>query len=288
MKGCGASFDIMKGRHDDDGDDDDDIEEQPTIISNDSSSGSRIDNACQRQLSNPIVFLSDDGNPPLYARLSDCPICFEEYKERDEICWSHNPQCRHAFHRSCAESWFLKHDECPCCRANYLDGESSISEGGDLGAQPGFRCSPGTSISQYLQSNDRRDNEDEEDSGYSSDTSSVYGYGYSLTSDDAVCECTINSDNGDGEIIGDDIESQASSSSSSSRSSSRLCGTIIEFEGMADQLEDESPQLLTTTTTTTTTRPQTAIGWHSLGKDAMGILKEMRGAKSDDSIRYGS
>jgi len=56
---------------------------------------------------------SDDDRPT-------CTICFNVYEAGDEICWSNNPQCNHMFHKDCIEEWLLRHDECPCCRLNYM------------------------------------------------------------------------------------------------------------------------------------------------------------------------
>ena len=52
--------------------------------------------------------------------LEMCAICIEDYEEGDEISWSHNEHCSHAFHRVCIIEWLLKHDECPFCRHNFL------------------------------------------------------------------------------------------------------------------------------------------------------------------------
>jgi len=49
-----------------------------------------------------------------------CPICWEDYKENDEICYSQNPRCAHSFHFHCIKPWLEKHDHCPICRSNYL------------------------------------------------------------------------------------------------------------------------------------------------------------------------
>lgn len=48
-----------------------------------------------------------------------CTICLNEYVGGDEIAYlpSH---CGHVFHRDCTLAWFLKHDECPNCRVDYL------------------------------------------------------------------------------------------------------------------------------------------------------------------------
>jgi hypothetical protein len=49
-----------------------------------------------------------------------CAICLKNYQVHDEICFSHNPECHHPFHRDCIEEWLLRHNECPCCRKNYV------------------------------------------------------------------------------------------------------------------------------------------------------------------------
>ena len=50
----------------------------------------------------------------------NCAICLVDYELGDEICYSHNPRCHHYFHRECIMEWLKHHDECPCCRCNYL------------------------------------------------------------------------------------------------------------------------------------------------------------------------
>lgn len=49
-----------------------------------------------------------------------CAICLVEYQNGDEISWSHNSSCGHAFHLDCIIEWLLTSDECPCCRRNFL------------------------------------------------------------------------------------------------------------------------------------------------------------------------
>jgi len=58
-----------------------------------------------------------------------CAICLTEYEEGDEICWSHNKECNHAFHRECILEWLIRHDDCPCCRHNYLCLDDNDEEG---------------------------------------------------------------------------------------------------------------------------------------------------------------
>jgi len=50
-----------------------------------------------------------------------CFICLCEYEETDIICSSPNADCVHIFHRDCIMEWLMRHDECPCCRTDYLE-----------------------------------------------------------------------------------------------------------------------------------------------------------------------
>jgi hypothetical protein len=62
-----------------------------------------------------------DGDDEYDAIEKDCcAICLVEYQDGDEVSWSHNRYCGHAFHRDCIIEWLLTSDECPCCRRNYL------------------------------------------------------------------------------------------------------------------------------------------------------------------------
>lgn len=63
-----------------------------------------------------ILPLENDEETPIPS----CTICLIDYREGDNICWSHNPQCQHQFHKVCIIEWLQNHDECPCCRHNYL------------------------------------------------------------------------------------------------------------------------------------------------------------------------
>ena len=46
-----------------------------------------------------------------------CPICCEEYEKGDDIAWSKNERCCHAYHTDCILPW---HSDCPMCRNDYL------------------------------------------------------------------------------------------------------------------------------------------------------------------------
>mmetsp|Transcript_20739 Transcript_20739/g.30637 ORF Transcript_20739/g.30637 Transcript_20739/m.30637 type:complete len:270 (-) Transcript_20739:71-880(-) len=57
-----------------------------------------------------------------------CPICTEEYQEGDEVCWSRNDNCAHAFHLDCKVGYLMNTDECILCRSNFLKRNTSETE----------------------------------------------------------------------------------------------------------------------------------------------------------------
>lgn len=83
---------------------------------------------------NKIDHLKDDiyltsfrsSKKSLYSPKS-CPICLEEYKANDEIAWSKNHDCAHAFHLDCILDWLMDNEDCPLCRAHYLSENAEES-----------------------------------------------------------------------------------------------------------------------------------------------------------------
>lgn len=74
-----------------------------------------------------------------------CPICLTEYEDGDEISWSHNKHCNHFFHRGCISEWLLSHEECPCCRLDFLsfdDEEADDADGGGTDSRGTMRTAP--------------------------------------------------------------------------------------------------------------------------------------------------
>jgi hypothetical protein len=61
-----------------------------------------------------------ETKPSMARTPPQCAICLVEYQEGDDVCWSHNKRCSHHFHRLCMTEWLSDHNECPCCRNNYL------------------------------------------------------------------------------------------------------------------------------------------------------------------------
>jgi hypothetical protein len=48
-----------------------------------------------------------------------CAICLEDYQVGEDIGWSRNPLCHHAFHKDCILESLEVHDSCPICRNSY-------------------------------------------------------------------------------------------------------------------------------------------------------------------------
>lgn len=55
-----------------------------------------------------------------YAHPTTCDICLLEYEAGDEVAWSPNEECVHAFHRECIVDWLIRNPKCPLCRGDYL------------------------------------------------------------------------------------------------------------------------------------------------------------------------
>jgi len=50
-----------------------------------------------------------------------CNICLEPFAAGDEVATSDVSKCSHGFHRQCITGWLMKHDECPMCRATFIE-----------------------------------------------------------------------------------------------------------------------------------------------------------------------
>ena len=57
-----------------------------------------------------------------------CDICLTDYEVGDEVAWSKNDVCRHAFHKECIRDWLLRRPDCPLCRQNYLVDTSTEAQ----------------------------------------------------------------------------------------------------------------------------------------------------------------
>lgn len=85
------------------------------------------------------------------SQLEPCSICLAEYKDGDEICWSHNEKCNHFFHKTCIQTWLLTNEECPCCRQDFLclwgdEDDEDEGEGGYRRPRHTYTAQPTSSL----------------------------------------------------------------------------------------------------------------------------------------------
>ena len=50
-----------------------------------------------------------------HRSLQDCAVCLSEFEPDEEVRLL--PNCNHAFHSKCIDTWFRSHSNCPLCRA---------------------------------------------------------------------------------------------------------------------------------------------------------------------------
>lgn len=55
------------------------------------------------------------GRSEMAQSTTDCVVCLGEFEEGEWL--RHLPNCKHVFHISCIDNWFLSHSNCPICRS---------------------------------------------------------------------------------------------------------------------------------------------------------------------------
>jgi len=79
----------------------------------------KSDNANCRSVFSPntdYFGVEDDERDPGTA----CDICILEFEVGDEVAWSPNLHCSHAFHKDCILDWLVRKPTCPSCRQDYV------------------------------------------------------------------------------------------------------------------------------------------------------------------------
>ncbi|OWM69671.1 RING-H2 finger protein ATL72-like [Punica granatum] len=61
-----------------------------------------------------ITYSSGKGNPHFRVDQRECAVCLGELEDGEAVRLL--PSCRHAFHVTCIDQWFLAHSSCPMCR----------------------------------------------------------------------------------------------------------------------------------------------------------------------------
>lgn len=79
---------------------------------------------------NVVLQLPTDGENASRLVPGGCAICLDTYRVGDEVIWSPEASCPHAFHRDCIIPWLAKKEEpkCPCCRQTFCEVEPVRTE----------------------------------------------------------------------------------------------------------------------------------------------------------------
>ncbi|KAG5072945.1 hypothetical protein AAZX31_03G195400 [Glycine max] len=74
-----------------------------------------------------------------HRSLQDCAVCLSEFADGDE--GRVLPNCKHAFHAHCIDTWFGSHSKCPLCRTPVLPATGSADTEPGSVSEAGEGCS---------------------------------------------------------------------------------------------------------------------------------------------------
>ena len=76
----------------------------------------------ENQVPNKCFEINDKSKDPnAYVKEGEmCSICLLEFEQGDEIVLPQNENCSHIFHKDCIMEWLVRHNDCPCCRVDYV------------------------------------------------------------------------------------------------------------------------------------------------------------------------
>jgi len=120
---CASDVENREHRHCDDADDHGQSDDADSATSDEENQQRNKQQGCKddiyvNMISSPSLRMSSTSTP-IYSPKT-CAICLEKYKVNDDICWSKNKKCVHAFHFNCMLGWLMDNDDCPMCREDYL------------------------------------------------------------------------------------------------------------------------------------------------------------------------
>lgn len=78
-----------------------------------------LNNQSMQSIRQAMNIKSDSSILSIYSPKT-CPICMESYHTDDEIAWSSNEECAHAFHLACIMKWLMNNSNCPMCRSKFV------------------------------------------------------------------------------------------------------------------------------------------------------------------------
>lgn len=67
----------------------------------------------------PITQFKKKNEQEQNTSSTDCAVCLGEFEDGEWL--KHLPNCGHAFHSSCIDTWFESHSNCPLCRSQVFD-----------------------------------------------------------------------------------------------------------------------------------------------------------------------
>jgi len=120
--------DILKNKEYDDGESADvNVAPSTTTIEVDEELGAVVDRDMMDQ---NVVQLPVDGENANRVVPGGCAICLDTFSAGDEVVWSPEASCPHAFHKDCIIPWLAKKEEpkCPCCRQTFCEVEPVRAE----------------------------------------------------------------------------------------------------------------------------------------------------------------
>ncbi|KAK1440274.1 hypothetical protein QVD17_06099 [Tagetes erecta] len=79
----------------------------------------------QQSVINSLTIVKFSKSETTVVEGTDCSVCLTEFEEDDMLRLL--PNCKHAFHMSCIDTWLRSHTNCPLCRAVIVNNTVNVS-----------------------------------------------------------------------------------------------------------------------------------------------------------------